>query len=59
MSQAAGQDPGKPTIGDVREAHRLDEAALDRAGAPEPDPHFPSAPSPSAPVRPREPTLFA
>ena len=30
MSQAAGQDPGKPTIGDVREAHRLDEAALDR-----------------------------
>lgn len=30
MSQAAGQDPGKPTIGEVREAHRLDEAALDR-----------------------------
>lgn len=38
---------------------RAQKAALDRAGAPERDPHFPSAPSPAAPVRPREPTLFA
>lgn len=38
---------------------RAQKAALDRAGAPAPDPQLPSAPPPGAPVRPREPTLFA
>ena len=38
---------------------RAQKAALDRAGAPAPDPQLPSVPPPAGPARPREPTLFA